>query len=48
MGSEGKGIRQGLQKLLDMKVSLPMKGAQLSLNVAIACGIFAHEIFRQR
>jgi 23S rRNA (guanosine2251-2'-O)-methyltransferase len=48
MGSEGKGIRQGLQKLLDMKVSLPMKGAQLSLNVAIACGIFAHEIARRR
>jgi 23S rRNA (guanosine2251-2'-O)-methyltransferase len=47
MGSEGKGIRQGLQNLLDLKVSLPMKGAQLSLNVAMAFGIFAHEISKQ-
>jgi predicted rRNA methylase len=48
LGSEGKGIRPGLQNLLDLKVSLPMKGAQLSLNVAMACAVFAHEIARQR
>jgi 23S rRNA (guanosine2251-2'-O)-methyltransferase len=48
LGSEGKGIRPGLQKLLDLKVSLHMKGAQLSLNVAMACAVFAHEIARQR
>jgi 23S rRNA (guanosine2251-2'-O)-methyltransferase len=48
LGSEGKGIRPGLQKLLDLKVSLPMQGAQLSLNVATACAVFAHEIARQR
>ncbi|TNF54500.1 23S rRNA (guanosine(2251)-2'-O)-methyltransferase RlmB [bacterium] len=48
LGSEGKGIRPGLQKLLDLKVSLPMKGAELSLNVAMACSVFAHEIARQR
>jgi 23S rRNA (guanosine2251-2'-O)-methyltransferase len=47
-GSEGKGIRYGLLKLLDLKISLPMKGAQLSLNVAMACAIFAHEISRQK
>lgn len=47
-GSEGKGIRYGIQKHLDLKVSLPMEGAQLSLNVAMACAIFAHEIARQR
>ncbi|GBE06389.1 23S rRNA (guanosine-2'-O-)-methyltransferase RlmB [bacterium BMS3Abin10] len=48
MGSEGKGIRPGLQKLLDLKVTLLMKGAQLSLNVAMACAVFAYEIDRQR
>jgi 23S rRNA (guanosine2251-2'-O)-methyltransferase len=48
LGSEGKGIRHGLKKLLDMKVTLPMNGEQLSLNVAMACAIFAHEIAKQR
>ncbi|HDH10835.1 MAG TPA: 23S rRNA (guanosine(2251)-2'-O)-methyltransferase RlmB [Nitrospirae bacterium] len=48
LGAEGKGIRYGIQKHLDLKVSLPMKGAQLSLNVAMACAIFAHETARQR
>ncbi len=47
LGAEGKGIRYGIQKHLDLKVSLPMKGAQLSFNVAMACAIFAHEIGRQ-
>ena len=47
LGAEGKGIRYGIQKHLDLKVSLPMKGAQLSFNVAMACAIFAHEIARQ-
>ena len=40
LGAEGKGIRYGIQKHLDMKISLPMKGAQLSFNVAMACAIF--------
>ena len=48
LGSEGKGIRPGIKKHLDVKVSLPMKGAALSLNVAVACAIFCHEITRQR
>ncbi|MEK7308576.1 MAG: TrmH family RNA methyltransferase, partial [Nitrospirota bacterium] len=48
MGSEGTGIRHGLQQLLDMKVTLHMKGARLSLNVAVAYAIFAREIARQR
>jgi 23S rRNA (guanosine2251-2'-O)-methyltransferase len=48
LGSEGRGIRHGLHKLLDLKVSLPMKGAQLSLNVAMACAVFAHEIVKHR
>jgi 23S rRNA (guanosine2251-2'-O)-methyltransferase len=48
LGTEGKGIRYGILKHLDMKVTLPMEGAQLSLNVATACAIFCHEIARQR
>ncbi len=48
LGSEGKGIRPGVSKQLDMKVSLPMRGAALSFNVSMACAIFCHEIARQR
>jgi len=48
LGSEGKGIRYGIEKHLDLKVSLPMPGAQLSLNVAMACAIFCHEITKKR
>lgn len=48
LGSEGKGIRHGVKKHLDTKVSLPMKGAALSFNVAMACAIFSYEIDRQR
>lgn len=47
MGSEGKGIRHGIQKQLDLKLSLPMHGARLSFNVAMACAIFCHEIRKQ-
>lgn len=48
LGAEGKGIRYGIQKHLDIKVTLPMKGAELSFNVAMAAAIFAHEINKQR
>lgn len=48
LGAEGKGIRYGIQNHLDLKVSLPMKGAQLSFNVAMACAVFAHEIAKQK
>ncbi|NQS99651.1 MAG: RNA methyltransferase [Candidatus Omnitrophica bacterium] len=48
LGSEGEGIRYGLSKLLDKSLRIPMPGAQLSFNVAMACAIFCHEISRQR
>ncbi len=48
MGSEGGGIRYGLQKHLDLKVRIPMEGAQLSFNVGVASAIFCYEISRQR
>jgi len=48
LGSEGKGIRHGIDKQLDLRVSVPMKGAQLSFNVAMACAIFCHEIAKKK
>jgi 23S rRNA (guanosine2251-2'-O)-methyltransferase len=47
LGSEGSGIRYGLRKHLDLKVRIPMEGAQLSFNVNMACAIFCHEICKQ-
>ncbi len=48
IGSEGKGIRPGLQKYLDVRLSLPMRGAPLSYNVAVAAALFCYEISRRR
>lgn len=48
LGSEGSGIRYGIAKHLDVKVRIPMEGAQLSFNVNMACAILCHEICRQR
>jgi len=48
LGSEGKGLRYGVRKHLDLRLTLPMKGAPLSLNVAMASAIFCHEIAGQK
>lgn len=48
LGSEGRGIRHGIEKHLDMRVSLPMRGARLSFNVAMASAIFCHEIAKEK
>ncbi|MBU1146879.1 MAG: 23S rRNA (guanosine(2251)-2'-O)-methyltransferase RlmB [Candidatus Omnitrophica bacterium] len=48
LGSEGGGIRYGIDKQLDIKARIPMEGANLSFNVAISCAIFCHEIAKQR
>lgn len=48
LGSEGKGIRPGIEKHLQLKVNLPMQGAKLSFNVSVACGIACYEIAKQR
>ena len=47
-GSEGTGIRPGLEKHLDLKLSIPMPGADLSYNVATAAALFGYEITRRR
>ncbi len=48
LGSEGTGIRKGLQKRIDIQARIPMRGAPLSFNVSMACAIFCHEITRQK
>jgi 23S rRNA (guanosine2251-2'-O)-methyltransferase len=48
LGSEGEGIRYGIQKHLDVKVRIPMRGAALSLNVSVASAILCYEIAKQR
>jgi 23S rRNA (guanosine2251-2'-O)-methyltransferase len=48
IGSEGKGIRPGVLKCLDKRLFLPMGGAQLSFNAAVATALFCYEIARRR
>ncbi len=48
IGSEGKGIRPGINKQLSARFSLPMKGAPLSYNAAVATALFCYEINRRR
>ena len=48
LGSEGGGIRKGLQKRLDIRARIPMGGVPLSFNVSMACAIFLHEIAKQK
>ena len=48
IGSEGAGIRPGLISHLDFKFTLPMQGANLSFNAAVAAALFCYEATRQR
>lgn len=48
LGSEGSGIRPGLEKHLELTLTLPMPGAALSYNVAAAATLIAYEITRRR
>ncbi|MBD3245563.1 MAG: hypothetical protein GF333_00950 [Candidatus Omnitrophica bacterium] len=48
LGSEGAGVRYGVRKHLDIETCIPMQGAALSLNVAMACAIFCYEVAKQR
>lgn len=48
LGSEGTGIRPGLTKHLELTLTLPMPGAELSYNVATAAALIAYEITRRR
>ena len=48
IGSEGKGIRPGIKRSIDMNFTLPMHGAELSYNVAVAAALFCYEVNRRR
>lgn len=47
VGSEGKGIRPLIGRMLDVKVSLPMGGADLSYNVSVATTLICYELKRE-
>jgi len=48
LGSEGEGIRYGIERYFDYTVKIPMYGTELSFNVAMACAIFCYEITKQK
>jgi len=48
VGSEQKGIREGIRKRLDIELSIPMARETLSLNVAHATVILCYEITKQK
>jgi len=47
-GSEGEGVRYGVEKHIDIKAKIPMQGASLSYNVSAASAIFCYEINKQK
>jgi len=48
LGSEGEGVRYGVDKHLDLRLTIPTPGAGLSLNVAMAAAVCCYEVVRQR
>jgi TrmH family RNA methyltransferase len=48
VGNEGSGLRSETRVRLSQLVSIPMKGAAESLNVAVAAGILLYEFSRRR
>jgi len=48
LGAETEGVSPHLDQHIDSRVHIPMPGAGLSLNVGMACSVFAYEINRQR
>lgn len=48
IGSEAKGIRQGLLKHLDLRLTIPMPQAGLSFNVSCAVALICYEVMRQQ
>jgi len=48
IGSEQKGIRDAINKRLDLQLSIPMACDTLSFNVAHATAVFCYEITKQK
>jgi 23S rRNA (guanosine2251-2'-O)-methyltransferase len=48
MGAEGDGLRRLTREHCDFLIHIPMTGSVSSLNVSVATGIIAYEVYRQR
>ena len=48
LGSEGSGLRPGVQRVCDAALSIPLSGSIESLNVSVAAGVVLFEAARQR
>ena len=48
IGNEGEGVSRLVKEKCDYVASIPMKGNIDSLNAAVAAGVLAYEIVRQR
>jgi 23S rRNA (guanosine2251-2'-O)-methyltransferase len=48
LGAETEGVSPKLDHHIDSRVHIPMPGVGLSLNVGMACAVFAYEINKQR
>ena len=46
-GSEGRGLRRGVDQVLDYRVRIPLAGRVASLNVASAAAVFLFELARR-
>jgi 23S rRNA (guanosine2251-2'-O)-methyltransferase len=46
LGAEGKGIRTGIEQLIDHRVRIPMAGQIASLNVSAAAAVVLFELTR--
>lgn len=48
IGSEQKGVRAVIRKVIDQALTLPMAQPRMSLNAAHAAAVFCYEIMRQK
>jgi 23S rRNA (guanosine2251-2'-O)-methyltransferase len=48
IGSEQKGMRDVIKKIVDKEVTIPMAQSRMSLNVAQATALVCYEIMRQK
>ncbi len=47
LGAEGRGLREGVRRVVDHRVQIPMRGRVASLNVAAAAAVLLFELGRR-